>query len=614
MRVPDGVKKLISVLVICIAAAILVWVMVRNGAWPHGNDVYGHFFKINALYEQIGQGNKFPIYNENWYSGLELFRYWPPLSYYFYAFLMVFTKGDLYKAFPVFAFLVHAVGGCGFVLFGAKKDRYFIAALMGVLYIFLPDNLNVFFTEGNIPRIFITMLLPWLFYFVTDFICDLNEKAVIGVDILCVLIVSTHIMIAAMVGISTFVFVTIYAIVNKKYLNSLVLLVNMVLAYLSVGILLVPGLMGGLVSQNSGASQDTSGLMWSRKAVESLNPALLAENPMDFYFGLSVFILVLAGVLVYRKNIMPFFGSGLVIFIGTTMIVLPIISALPMSQAFWMTRFIPMAYALILIGVIWWENIRKWMLAIFLILIGIDCMFAFTIQTQPFSPLYPPEEEICEEYLLDEAMELTDNCVAFMDMSNIGSYTSYIITKGDRNVDSLFGWAYQGAYTINEIVELNEAFETGYYTYVFDRLIRYGCDTVVVKKNEVKVDYEGMLKAAQENGYSIAGETEKGLLLDFEYEGKYGTVFNYKNVCIGKGSEYMCYLYPSFYKLRSNLLDDYSFEELKKYEKIYITGPEYKDKDYCEDMLRKLSDAGVKIFIDMNRLPLDKSTGRNSIL
>ena len=609
------IKKLISVGIIFAAAGLFVYIMLINKAWPHGNDVYGHFFKIRALYEQIGNKNFYPIYNENWYSGLELFRYWPPASYYFYAFIAFFTGGDVIKAFPIFAFIVNVIGALGFLLFADRdEDKHWLCTFLGVLYIYLPDNLKVFFSEGNIPRIFITMLLPYLFFFICDFIENKNNKAIIGVNIISALIVSAHIMIAAMVGLTAFLFSLLYALANKKFLNSVVLLLNMVLSYVMMGIILVPGLFGGLTTQSSQSSMDTSGAMWSRRAIESLNPALLPINPMDFYFGLSVFLLLLTGILVWHRKTLPYFGSAFLIFFGTTMIVLPIISALPMSQAFWMTRFIPMAYNLILIGIMEWTQIKRSVRIVLFALIVLDCIFAFAVHAQPDSIWYPTEEKICEDYLLDEAMELTDCRIAFMDLSNIGSYTSYVITKDKNNVDSLFGWAYQGAYTINEIVELNEAFETGYYDYVFDRLIRYGCDTVVLKKNEVKTNYEGFLEKAAEYGYELKGETEKAVLFDFKYDGKYGTVFNYENVCIGVGSEYMSYLYPSFYKLRSNKLDDYSYDELKNFKRIYITGPEYKDKEYCEEMLMALSDAGVKIYIDMNRLPLDKSTGRNSLL
>ncbi len=607
-------KNILSAFIVCLAALILVALMIKNGAYPHGNDVYGHFFKLNALYEQIKQGNPYPIYIENWYSGLELFRYWPPAPYYFFVFIMRFFGGDLLRSFLVFSFLAHAIGGCGFLLFGDREERRVLCTFLGVMYIFLPDNLRVFFAEGNIPRIFITMLLPYLFYFVCEYIYYKSEKAIIGIDILCILIACSHLMVALMTAIAVAVFVLIYGAINKRLLNSFVLLLNMLLAYMTAGIILIPGMLGSINAKGTSAYRDISEAMLSRRAIESLNPFLVPLDPTGFYFGLPVFLLLLAGVIVWHKKTLPLFGTGLIIFIGTTTIVLPILSALPVSRALWMTRFVPMAYCLILIGILYWDELKKSALVVFSIMIALDCALTLAFHVMPDNPAYPSPEEMEEDYLLDEAMDLVDNRIAFMDLSSIGSYTSYILTKDGRNVDSIFGWAYQGAYTINEIVELNEAFETGYYDYVFDRLVRMGCDTLVFKKDEIKTDYDGLLEKAAESGYKVIDENEKALLMDFSYDGKFGTIFNYKNACIGVGSEYMSYLYPSFYKLRSNKLDDYTYEDLSGFEKIYITGPEYGDKEYCEEMIRKLSDSGVKVFIDMNRLPLDKSTGRNSLL
>ena len=50
-------------------------------------DTFGHLFKSNYLYESMKKGNLYPIYTEYWYNGMELFRYWPPLSYYALSFM-----------------------------------------------------------------------------------------------------------------------------------------------------------------------------------------------------------------------------------------------------------------------------------------------------------------------------------------------------------------------------------------------------------------------------------------------------------------------------------------------------------------------------------------------
>lgn len=606
-------KNLICIAVIGLFSVFLVFLMQKNNAYIRGNDIYGHLYKARLLYERICEGDIYPIFDKHWYSGITLFTYWPPLSYYFIAFLMFLFGTDIYKVYFIFSFLMWFLSGSGWVLFAHRENKYVLCTIIGIFYIMFPENCKVFFSEGNVPRIFITMLLPYLFYFVCEFMLYDNKKAVIGVDIFTMLIIGTHFMTAAMVGVSVFLFLFFWTLCNKNLKRSVILLANMVSAYMAMGIILLPGLTGGIVTQNSQASQDTSGNMWSRAVIDSLNPVLFLKFPIEFYFGIFVFLVTIVGIIVWHMNTLPFFATVITIYAGTSMIALPIVSLLPMSQVFWMTRFIPIAYTIFCIGMIHWFELKRSGLCVLLVLLGIDCSLSF-IEWTPGERWFKSEETLKREYLLDEAMVLTDNKIAFMDMSNIGSYTSYIITDDRNDIDSIFGWAYQGAYTIEEIVELNEAFQNGYYNYVFDRLIRYGCDTVLVKKDEVLTSYERMMSTALNLGYEVAGENEVAILFDHIVKEPYGVEFNYENACLGHGSEYMSYLYPSFYKLHNKNIDDYTFDELKQFKNIYITGPEYKDKEFCEQMLRDLSDAGVHIFIDMNSIPSNKSTGRNTIL
>ncbi len=612
-RTGKGIKTLLSALFLALFAGFLTWLMIRNRAYIYGSDIYGHIYKAEILYESIKAGDWYPLFDRHWYSGITLFTYWPPLSYYFYALLMSFCGGDPYKAYFAFAFLTWLIGGCGWLCFAWRENRYALCTLLGVFQMLYPDNCKVFFTEGNVPRIFITMLLPYLFFFVTEYLYGHKWKAVIGADIIMMLIVFTHLMVAAMAGVSIFILCAAHFIAYRDIRREFLLLSGLASSCLAMGPVLVPGLTGGIVTQDSSASKATSGAMWSRKIMESLNPALFIRFPIGFYFGLGIFAVLLLGLAAAHRKTAPFFGSAFAIYIGTSMIALPILSSLPMSQVFWMTRFIPMAYAMFSIGILYWDGLKRTARFLLIAVLCADCALSFT-EWRPESEFFETEEELESEYLLGKAVDLSESRIAFMDMSNIGSYASYAITKGERNADSLFGWAYQGAHTIEEIVQLNEAFQQGYYAYVFDRLVRYGCDTVVIKKDEVIYDYNKMLQEAMRFGYNIKGDTNSCLLLDFNSGGTYGTDYNFKNACIGRGAEYLSFLYPSFFKLKRNALDSYTFDELSRYDKIYITGPDYKDKEYCEALVLRLAQNGTRVYIDMGGLPADRSAGRNSFL
>ena len=594
-------------------ALLLTVIVGKTDSYPLGADVYGHLFKVKSLYENLQQGNLYPIYTKNWYSGIELFRYWPPLSYYFCCIFMYIAGGDVYISYLMFIFFTFLIGGMGFLLFGRRERRYLLSALLGIIYMLLPDNLRVLFSEGNMPRVFITALLPYFFFFLCEVVRYKNRKGIKYLYLTTILVVFSHIMISAMLGISAFIFLCLYAAVNNEYRDEFFTLLYLVAGYLSAGIILVPGLIGGMVTQNSSASQATSGNMWSSRAIDSLNPCLRFENFGAFYLGISVFIILLLGVLILRRTIFPFFASALIIFAGTTMIVLPIVSALPMSQAFWMIRFIPMAMCLFLAGIMYWEKLKKSWLILFLVLLLVDGSVSFALSEYGNEDHRQLQQELSDKYFLREACENTVNQLAIMDLSNIGSYPSFLVANG-YDIRYLFGWAYQGAYTVEEIVELNEAYENGYFAYVFDRLENYGCDSVVLKKDEIKYGQEGLLRAIEASDYDILKENDYAILLKLPADHTFGVKADIENVCIGTGSESISCLYPSFYKLRSDNLDDYTFEELKGYKKIFLSGPEYVDKQYAEELIQSLADSGVRVYIDMNNLMEDKGKGRNSFL
>ena len=610
------VKFILSTLLIILFSGIIAFIIYKTNNYPKGNDVYGHLYKIKILYEEIKNGNFYPIYTPSWYSGIELFRYWPPASYYFYCIFMFITGGNIYEAFILFIFATSVIGAVGWLLFGLREDKMGLCLIIGLLYFILPDNLRVFFSEGNIPRIFITMILPYIFFLMHEFLTYKKKYALVLIAPFIIMLVCAHIMISAMFGIAAFLYLLIYAVVNNRYKRSIVLLIDLVIGYITSGVILIPGLIGGIVTQNSSASQATSAAMWSQYILESLNPLIRFENFGSFYFGLSIFIVILFGILTFRKYTLPGFLSSFILFVGTSMIVVPIISTLPMSQVFWMIRFIPMAEVMFFIALIYWKNLKKVALTAFLVLICIDSFMSFKCVLEERGTIEEEEREIAKNYLLDEAAELTDNRFALMDLSLIGSYPSYYIIQ-EKNVNYLFGWAYQGAFTVKEIVNLNEAFENRYFTYVFDRLIDYGCDTVVIKKDLVKnkEDWAEIDRVSKELGYSVAAENEYAILYDYDkIHETYGVIPHYENICIGANSEYLSFLYPSFYKQSNDYLDNYTFEDLKDYKKIYLAGPYYHDKAYCEDLILKLAKSGVKIFVDMNNLQNEKSIGRNSFL
>lgn len=581
-------------------------------------DTFGHLFKVNYLYDSIRKGTWYPIYTEYWYNGMELFRYWPPLSYYVMAFLQFFTGGNVLNAFYLFAGVTYLITMWGWLSFGRMEKRYGMAFLVGNMYFFCPDNMRIFFAEGNVPRIFINALLPVTFYFVWQLLHYKKKKYLIGLGIVMIGITLTHYMIAAMTGISIFLFGLIYEIMNREWKPLVWVTVDLIFAYLATGVFLLPGLTGGgIVSQNSEASVATIS-QWAQEAVKSLNPFVRFDDLSQFYFGLTYFCIILIGIIAANRETGAGFITAFIIFACTTTAVSTLVRLLPMSQVFWMQRFVPMAMCTFFISIFLWKKLKKSAIIIFSVFMFLDFLpTSYFMRGDNDGSIEELVEAEMSPYLLDEAMSITQNRMGILDNSLWGSIPSYYLSRdmGEDSVLYSFGWAYQGAHTMENIVSINEAVGLEYYAYAFDRLLELGDDTVLVYKKLIpEQNIDKMKQAAEAVGYKLVDENDKVWLYHIETPGTFGVVKHYDSLAIGEYGRAICYIYPRFGYGDSVVLEDYSFEELASYQKLYLAGFTYRDKETAEELLEKVADAGVKIYIDMQSVPINKLSGKSEFM
>ncbi len=616
---PKITKMLFFMLASLVFALAFSAYLYFNSIYPDSvdTDTFGHLFKSNYLYKSLKEGVFYPIYTEYWYNGMELFRYWPPLAYYALSFMQFFTNGDVLNAFYLFAAAVYLLNMSGWLLLGKSEGRLGMAFLAGNLYFFCPDNIRIFMAEGNAPRIFITSLLPFAFYCVWECLHYKNWKKLIGLAIVIWLITTSHYMIAAMTGISIFIFCGIYCMMNREWKGVVYITLDLGLAYLASGIFLLPGLTGGgLTSQNSEASVATIN-QWAQEAIKSLNPFFRSGEGYvrSFYFGVVIFVIVLLGVIAANKKTGAGFITTLFIFVCTTTSASAVVRLLPMSQVFWMQRFVPMAMCIFFFTLIMWKELKRSVIILFTIAMLADGIMTFSllseIREEPVAKLV---EQDMSQYLLSEAMELTENRLGILDNSTWGAVPSWYFSQGmdENSVQYSFGWAYQGAETLNNIVSINEAAQGSFFEYVFDRLLELGDDTILVDKRMIaEVDIPEMKQAAEKVGYKLCNENNRVWLYHLEEaQGTFGIKKQYRNIAIGQHAQAICYIYPEFAYGESNELDDYSLEELLQYEKIYLSGFTYQDKEAVEKLLTEVANQGVKIYIDMQHIPENKLTGK----
>ncbi|PJI09515.1 MULTISPECIES: 6-pyruvoyl-tetrahydropterin synthase-related protein [Clostridium] len=606
-------KALISMFFLLLISVLLTLYLKNLGGYPWGIDTYGHIFKADFLYKSIKSGNLYPLLTKYWYNGIQPFRYWAPLTYYILAAFQFASGGDAINAYFIFVIFVFLIGAMGWLMWGIGGKNVYTALILGIVWFFLPENLKVLFFEGNIPRVVITALLPYLFYFLWDFVEYGKKWSILLMSFFMVLITMTHLMIAAMLGVASFIFLFIYSILFKKFLRSMRVIAAMLLSYAICGIWLYPALKGGLASMDSGATSEVM-KFFSAKFTLALNPFLRVINANKnglFYYGISIFVVAILGVFLSKKKSLPGFITSLIIFFGSTTAFLPIISKLPLNQLFWMIRFTPIAYALFVISILNWKSCKVWFKTVILIFIIADSALSFNFKLYPEGKSYSTAKE------LKIAKNITNQRISLLDDSTYQSYASYYICSTGKEVPYSYGWAWQGASTAQNIVLLNTALENGYYKYMFDRSLEMGCDTVLVRKSVLKYNkknFNSINIGAKLSGYSLYSEDDDSYVFHRKTPKNFGVITKYYGLCLGKNSSDIPLQYPSFKLGDSCNIEDYSLKDLMKYKVIYLSGFSYNNRKAAEKMLTALSKSGVKVIVDMNKIPIDPIINRMTLL
>lgn len=579
-----------SLLIVC--AFLMSWYVNRFGRYPWGSDTYGHLYKANLLYEEFQKGNWYVNYSAEWYNGFQPFRFWAPLSYYILAVLRMVTT-DMTSAYQLFFIFLFVVGGFGWLLWGVYTKRQWLAFFIGILWFFVPENLRILFAEGNVPFCTITSILPFLFLIFYRAVREKRLHLYLILSILMAIITLIHPMLTAMVGLSFFLFYLIDSIVNKEMIQKFIVLMYAALGICLSGFWLFPALNGGIIGMDREANLEVMALH-SYPLRVSLHPFLRFHDIEIYYFGCSFAALALFGLLFSSKKQVTGFAVALFIMIGTTKLALPLLQNMPFVQVLWMRRFTAMAMVMVLFSFLLWKNLRKSFMWLFILLLAVDSGASF--YTVGFNREFPKGQ--AED--LDVAISAASQRIAMLDNSEYGSFPSYYLSyHGMQNKvkDQVYGWAWQGATTAQNLVQINTALEHEYYDILFDRTLETGADTFVLKKNFVKHPEE-MRNSAKRVGYELLKETPSNYIYKYPIEGNFGTNVQYEGIAIGKYAPNITYMFPQLLIGDRMKVDDYTFSELKNYKVVYISGVDYKDKQAAEQLVKKLANHHVRVVID----------------
>lgn len=601
-----------------VIAVAVMYSMEISGNYPQGSDTLCHLYRADVLLRNIKNGVYYPLYDNMWYNGVEIMRYWAPVPLYILAALEAIS-GSMLGGYLLFVASVFFVGAAGWLLLGIKLNRIGLSVFIGIIWFFLPENMRLIILDGNLPRVVINTAMPFLLFAVWNVIGEKRWKHVMPLTLLVSFIGLCHIGIALMAVATLIIFLCFYGKCNRCWQEVRIVLVSVVIGMLITGIWLIPSLHGSGAGNSAGGNQVMQ--YFFESAFVSLNPVPRWNGNLTvFYYGASVLVISIIGIVLGTKKTLPGFVTGVIIFICTTKSVFQLFEKLPFSQFLWMIRFVTISMAFVMLSVLLWKGLKRYVVCLLCVLLIVDCIpsyrYVYEEEGNRVADVSANHNALAESLLINKAKEITKQRMAIFDLSTYGAFAPYYVTGVEKKVPYTFGAGWEGARTAKNIVMLNSAIENGLYAYVFDRSFELGTDTLVfditVLKNREN-DVERLIAEGVRQGYYLVERTKKNLLFHKETEECFGVISHYENIAIGTAATDIAMLYPTFEEGRSSHLEDYTVEELSAYQRIYLSDFTYRDKSEAEAMLLELANQGVKIFIDMNKVPVNEKTNLQEI-
>ncbi len=602
----------IGVILLYAAAAIgIIYLVKLSGTYLAGGGTMGHIYKGTVLYDNMKHGNYFPLYDEFLYNGVQMMRYQAPLPAYFMAGCQALASGNALNGYLLFVGLIFFLGSLPWLFIGVRKNRFLMGSFWGPLWFFMPNNLYALFVEGNLPLCLFMVFLPLLFYYLYEYMFEKKWAAAGKIVPVFVCLALCHFGYAVITAVSLLIFLLLYRLIYKQKGRCLPIIFSMALPFLIIGIWLYASLKG------NSASADTS-----RNAAAFFQDAFLSLNPIrrithhltDFYFGLSALMIAVFGAVCGKEKERTGLWTAVLLFICTTAFLHPIIKELPGSNYFWILWTI--ALCLIMYCFLAWKSLRKWLFIVFCVLLAVDVIPSLPL-VYSGSGNTTAEKQLEEEakaQLIDKAREITKQRAVFLDQGALGARPQYLLTDYDHGpVQNAFGMDLQTAATADNVTKLNEAMSGEYYPYLFDRALELGIDTIIFK-SEPSDDINSVTRGAELSGYQLVESKTGFMLFHIETSENFGTQCQYNGIGIGRSATSLALADPDIEESDSENLSDYTFEELSKYNLVYLSGFTYDDKKKAEQLLQKLSEAGVLIMIDASGIPIDEHTQNQEFL
>lgn len=611
------ISFIVSTLLYAISATVLFWVLSKSGTYVEGENTMFHLYRANALLNNWKEGSPFLWYDSSIYNGTELLRYFGVLPVYFMA-LIEWAVKDVSVTYSLTVSIIFFLSEVMIYYISLKQnnDSYIISFFLGVLWFLFPSNLYIWFVEGNIPGgIALVLIIPILYYNIKTYQKKGTKKNWILTALWMCVLSLTEETYAVMFLILLVVLLTVLSFTGQTNRRGLLSLAATLIGLGLSGFWFVPSVTGNI--QYSSVSE--SFINNFQSILTSLNSlGRLNEGNTYLYAGLAVCALAIFQLLFGKRETKGSAFTFLLVLLLSSAVFYNVIRHLYLASFFRMLYITAIATSVLIVDFIGWITLKRWIYCVFTCLLALDTLPSLPVIYQNRSGISAEERMDLEETYtwIKDARESSHNRIAVMDNGTLSSMGTWLVTETENK--DVFGSGWTASSTQQNTRMLNQALEDGHYLYMFDRLLSYGADNVIVRVDQMESgDREDIVKldeAAAQIGYSCEKENQDYRLYELNRDDVYGTKTVYQYLAIGSDAESLCEMFPSFKLADSDNLSAYTYNDLKNYKVIYLTGFTYDNKAEAEKLVQKLSENGVRIIISADGIPEDSTTHSQNFL
>lgn len=541
------VQWMLSVLLLVLCGAgLALWVWNSGGGRPVGQHIWEHLYR-----------GDFTEYHPSFFS---LFTSQAPLPYGIYTLILHLTGSIQWSYFTLLA-LLYGAGAVGWMIWSKGKDRILLCTVLATVWFVSPPMLYVVFVQGYLPLAFCLAGVPYLFYFIYEYLeyRKLSALYSIAFCVFCMILCSPIAVVAVLAASS--VFLLLYGLMNRDWKKMLSILAAAVVGVLFSGFWLVPAVQYGIVGFTEELPLES--------ILDAIYPIYMGGGTL--YIGVAIFGVAVFGALCSNWRRAAGFWTAAVCAVVLVFLQKSLLLMIGMAALL----------GLVSAALLRWRPCPKWILLVCAALLLADGIFAYH-GTQPWAEVQqkvelPPEMQKQWVSALGGVMPEDD---------------VYVIQNRRMKPE--------------QSRHMEEAFSAGHYYYVFDRSLENGAGTVMMDRKKVPAERQDkLMDAATKSGYRYQKNVQEAYVFCREVPEQFGTTATYQAIGIGTTAYYASWLFPDIQEGESAYPEDYSVEELSRYQTVYLSGWKVRDQQNLETLLNQLAARNINVVAEAGTgLPL----------